>query len=142
MTGIAKLRHRVVLCRQEDVITGGEMRLNRADAGQMWASVTPKKASTFSLHGAAIKEAKDARTHVIAVRYRPELNVSLMAWIYEARLKSSPRWFKVLSVNQTEDGGTPFFLFDCRLTERGDEIAEPTDPAQGPVVGLPNGVVL
>ena len=144
MKGIASLRHKVVLCRQSDVILSEtEMRLNREDVAQMWASIEAKRSSTFSVNGAAVRDSKDARTHIIRVRYRSDLNISAMAWIYEARLKSSPRWFKVLSVNQTEDGaGSMYFLFDCRITERGDDIVAPNDPSKGPVVGLPDGVKL
>ena len=141
--GIAALRHRVVLCRQADVIVSPtEMRLNRTDVAEMWASIEPKRASTFSPNGAAMKEGQDARSHVVMARYRPDMNISAMAWIYEARMQSSPRWFKVLSVKQTEAKGTQWFVFDCRVTERGDDLVAPIDASMGPVMGLPSGVRL
>jgi head-tail adaptor len=148
MKSIASLRHRITLCRQNDVVLSAtDMCLVRKDVGQMWACIEPKRASTFSTTGAVIKESRDDRSHVITVRYQPELNVSAMAWIYEARLKSSPRWFKVLSVNQTEHSGSQYFAFDCRITDRGDNLAPPVDDAKAQCglsqpMGLPVGVKL
>lgn len=140
--GIAALRHRVVLCRQEDVISGPDrMELNRKAVGSMWAAILPKKASTFSTFGAAMKESRDARTHQILIRYRSDLNLSAMAWLYEERLASSPRWFKILSVGQTEQSGSQYHELDCRLIERSDELVAPK-PEDGPVVNLPAGVRL
>lgn len=141
---IADLRHRVTLCRQEDVVlSGGEFRLARSEVMTTWARIEEKAASTFSPHGAAIKDNRDARTHVITMRYRSDLNLSVMAWLYEARMKSSPRWFKVLSITQGEDSGTQYLKANCRLVERGDDLATPKqDGAKGPVQGLPHGVLL
>ncbi|MGL5734765.1 MAG: phage head completion protein [Beijerinckiaceae bacterium] len=139
---ISKLRHRLTLCRQEDVISGpDDMRLNRTGIVLAWASIEAKKASTFSPFGAAMKEGGQGRTHLIKMRYRPDLNISSMAWLYEERLQSSPRWFKILAVNQSEQSGSPYFILDCRLIERGDNSAAPTE-ASGPVMDLPSGVKL
>lgn len=143
---IAKLRHRVLLCSQRDVIVDGtEMRLNREGVAKFWAAIEAKKASTFTPHGAAAKDSRAQRTHVITTRYRPDLNISMMAWLYEERCQSSPRWFKILAVNQTEMKGTEYFMFNCRLVERSDELTPPTDGGEGrkgPVAGLPPGVRL
>lgn len=143
---IAKLRHKLLLCRQRDVvITGAEIRLQREGVWSAWAAIEAKKASQFSPNGAAMNENRNTRTHIITMRYRPDLNISALAWLYEEQLKSSPRWFKVLSVSQTEVKGSRFFKFDGRLVERGDDLAQPRaedDKAKGPVSGLPSGVRL
>lgn len=142
---IAKLRHHLLLCSQNDVVTkDGDMILNRTAVRALRAMIEPKKASTFSAQGAAHMDTKDARTHVITTRLSPDLEISTYAWLYEERRKSSPRWFKILSVVETEMGGRPFFVFDCRLVERGDAIVKPDDglEADQTVVGLPHGVAL
>jgi head-tail adaptor len=139
---IAKLRHRVVLCRQHDIVeVAGEMTLKREGITFGWAEIVAKKASAFSPHGAAIKDSRNTRSHIITMRYRTDLNISIMAWVYEERLKSSPRWFKVLSYTETESGGSPCWKLDCRLVERGDDLATPTE-ADAVQKGLPKGVVL
>lgn len=142
-TTIASMRHRVILCSQQDVVTaGGDLSLNRNDVAEMWANIVAKAASTFSPQGAAMEDPRNRRTHIITVRQRSDLNISVMAWVYEARLSSPPRWFKVLRVNQTEGYGSAMFDLECRLIERGDDIAEPDHASSGPVVALPHGVAL
>ena len=143
--GIADIRHQMTLCSQRDVVQdGGELHIRRAGMLKAWAAIEAKKASTFSLNGAAMKDSRDQRTHIVTMRYRPDINVSAMAWLYEARLQSSPRWFKVLSVSQSEGKGAPWLILDCRIFERGDDIAAPVadDARKGPVTGLPDGVRL
>lgn len=141
---IAKMRHQVTLCRQNDVvIDGSEMRLNRDGVWNVWAAIEPKRASTFSPNGAAMMDNRNQKSHCITMRYRDDINISVMAWIYEARIKSSPRWFKILSVNQTECKGSQFFEFDCRIIERSDNAPKPIDaPRHSPAMPLPSGVRL
>lgn len=138
---ISDLRHRVSLCSQKDVVVAGaELRLVREDVFTTWAAIKPKKGSTFSAQGAAMLDNRNVRTHRICIRYRPDIMVSAYAWIYEARRLSPPRWFKVLMVDQTEGPGSPLYEFDCRLVERGDELAV---PGEGTIVSsLPLGVKL
>lgn len=143
--GIATLRHRVTLCSQKDVVTtDGVLKLNRTVVDRMWAMIDEKAASHFSPNGAVVGK-QDKRTHVILIRYRPDLNISNMAWIYEERRKSSPRWFKILRVGQSEKSGTPFSKFEVRLVERSDDIPTPIEVEEttnGPTIGLPEGVIL
>lgn len=137
---IADLRHRLHLCRQEDVVlTGGTLQLNREVVLTVAAAVKEKAASTFSPTGAAMMDNRSARTHQVEFRYRPDINLSAMAWLYELRLKSPPRWFKILRVGHTENNAVPMYCVDCRLVERGDDLYV---PATGPAVGLPAGVRL
>lgn len=141
---IAKLQHRVILCSQRDVIKpNGDLTLNRGEVAEMWANIEQKQGSSFNRQGAAMNDARSRQTHVITVRYRWDLNISVMAWIYEKRLKSPPRWFKVLKTGQTEHAGNAFQTFSCRLVERSDDAVEPTPEAiEGPAMHMPHGVKL
>jgi head-tail adaptor len=139
---IASLRHRLILCRQEDVVTeNGEFKLNRSSVVAIWASIKEKFPSNITNQGASTED-RNLRSHVIMSRYAPHINLSSMAWLYEARLKSSPRWFKILRVGQTETAGTLYFKVDARLTERGDHVVNPDTQANSPVVNLPAGMKL
>ena len=139
---IAARRHRLKLCKQEDVVvSGGGFELRRQEVTTVWAEVEEKKSSTFSPHGAVMADSRNQRTHCVYIRYSYLMNLSVMAWLYEERLKSSPRWFKILKVGQTEMKGTPYFKLDVRLVERADDIAEPRRDS-GPATPLPDGVAL
>lgn len=141
---IAQLRHRVHLCSQHDVVIDGTLKLNREGVLSMWASIEAKASNAFSPNGAAFREKKDQRTHVIVTRYHRDLDISIMAWIYEARLKSAPRWFRVIRSDVTEGKGSQFFKFDCVLIESKADIPEPS--AERPVdkiaMPLPEGIKL
>lgn len=145
MASIAQLRHRVHLCSQKDVVVEGTLRLNREGVLSMWAMIEAKASSAFAPTGAVVNDQRNKRTHIITTRYHRDLDISVMAWIYEARLKSAPRWFKVLKVTQSEQGGSEFFKFDCRIVESAADIVEPApekDHHNSPVLGLPPGVKL
>jgi head-tail adaptor len=140
---ISALRHKLILCSQRDEVAEGEFSYKRHVVAEGWAAIEEKAASGFSPRGASMNESRSKRTHIITMRYRWDLNISLTAWLYEQRLKSSPRWFKVLKVGQVEKGGNQFFRFDCRLVERSDDAAQPTTEASaGPAVWMPEGVKL
>lgn len=136
--GLSDLRHRLVLCRQDDVISSeAGFQLRREEVKTVLASVTEKSGTPYTKSGHA--NSGDGRTHIIMIRYRPSLNLSEMAWLYEKRVKSSPRWFKVLSIGQTEESSTPYWKINAKLVERSDDAPKPTNPV---VVGLPPGVKL
>ena len=137
--GLSDLRHRLILCRQEDVVSSENgLELKRAGITSVLAGITEKLGSPFTKHGAAHLDG-EKRSHIITIRYRPSINLSEMAWLYEERRKSSPRWFKVISIGQTEDCSTPYWKINALLVERSDQAAKPVNPV---VVGLPKGVVL
>lgn len=144
MAGIAALRHRVHLCSQKDVVEDGTLRLNREGVISMWASIEEKSAQTFSVRGAAMSEPPDKRTHVVKTRYHRDIDVSALAWLYEARLKSAPRWFKIIKVSVTEGKGSQYFKFDCRLTDNVATVAPVAEKSAASAVvwGLPEGVKL
>lgn len=141
---IAKLNRRVVLCSQKDVVVDkGTIRLNREGVAEFWAAIEPKKASEFTVNGMATKDTRNRRTHIIKMRYRYDLNLSDMAWVFERRLKSSPRWYKVLNVEEVEQNRSQYWKLECRLVERSDDLVEPTEAVTGGVVQpLPSGVKL
>lgn len=135
---LAHLRHRLVLCRQDDVISSETgFQLRREEVKTVLASITEKSGSPFTKAGFA--HSGNERTHIIMIRYRSSINLSEMAWLYEKRVKSSPRWFKILSVGQTEDCSTEYWNINAKLVERSDEAIKPANPV---VISLPNGVKL
>jgi len=137
---IKKFRHRVQVCRGEDVVVNGNLSFEKKFVYDGWAMIVPRRASTFSPNGHTVFEEKDRRTHFIKMRYNPNVEITTAAWIYEARLKSPPRWFKILFVSD-EFENSQFFNFECRLMEAGDDITEPgTQPQTIP--GIPAGMVL
>lgn len=139
---IAKLRHRLVLCSQKDVVDDGTLHLKRAGVMSMWAAIEPKKASTFTPQGAASQENRSTRTHCITTRYHRDIDISNLAWLYEERRKSAPRWFKILSVVQTEKAGSEYFMFDCRLVERSDNAPAPAAESHMPGAAVKTDIVM
>lgn len=141
---IRDFKHRVALCSMQDVITtDGVLELSREDVFHTWACIEARAGSQFSPVGFAIMESREAKTHEIFIRYRSDTEVTSKAWIYDERLKSSSRWFKILSVQDFNEDGQ-YWLFKCKLYERGDNVIPPTtpEPTIGTAVPLPEGVKL
>jgi len=140
---ISALRHRVSLCTQQDIVTAdGGLRLPRAHVTTVWAAIEQRRTNSFGPNGAvSYVQDRNKYTHRIYIRRNPELLVTHTAWLYEARTKSAPRWFKVLDVGETDSlwsplilnqrraSYMPLFRFDCMLVERGDDLQEPEEPA-------------
>lgn len=119
---IADLKHRCIICSLKDiVVNGAEILLARKEAYEGWAKIEAKAPSTYAPQGVTVGESRDRYNHIIYMRYRYDVEISSAAWLYEKRLKSAPRLFKIISV--IEDG--EWFKFYCRLTERGDNITPP-----------------
>ena len=96
---ISDFRHRVSLCTMYDVVeSGSTISLSRVPHAEMWAKIyaLPHLPSFISPMGFAIKEKGDRVTHWITIRYKADLDFTSAAWIYEPRIKSPPRWYKVL----------------------------------------------
>ena len=121
-----KFKHRLAVCRQEDVVVGSELVYAKQQIYTGWAYIERRRAGTFSAQDQAVYAEKDQRTHFIRMRYRPDVLISTAAWLYEERLKSPPRWFKILfSGDEHED--SRYFYFECKLMERGDDVISPLD---------------
>lgn len=142
---IASFKHRVAVCSMKDVVEqNGTMSLTRADVYHAWAKIVPSVKSMFSSDGYAVKQSADARTHKIVIRFRRDLDITSAAWLYEERLQSGNRWFKVLAIAEAGECGE-YLEMDCRLVERGVETSPPVDPVAtlpGGAVPLPKGVSL
>lgn len=120
---IADLKHRFTVCSQSDVVLiGGDLSLSRTGLYEGWGSLEFSRGSFFAKNGAAVEESRNSPNATIRMRYRTDILISSGAWIYEARLKSAPRWFKILSVVEDDCN---FFVFKVRLVERGDDVLEP-----------------
>lgn len=124
-TAIAELKHRVALCSMHDVVTeDGKMVLVRQDVAKFWVKIEPRTSSMFSQAGYSIQEPRDRQTHLITMRFRRDFDISSAAWVYEERLQSGARWFKVLGIKeQGEDG--EFMTLSAKLIERGDDLTPP-----------------
>lgn len=140
---IQDFRHRITLCSMEDVVVdGSEMRLTRKGIYSAWAYIAPKRGSMFGKSGYVIQEKRDSQSHNIIIRYRPDIEFSSAAWIHDQRLKSAPRWFKILGY-QNKDEASEYFIFSVRLVEQGDFASPPVEEKSNPhAMPLPNGVRL
>lgn len=126
MITISDLKHRLVVCSMDDVIMSatGTYQLARKGIYTGWADITPKTPSTFAVNGFTVKESRDKPTHEITMRFRPDVEISSAAWLYEERRISAPRWFKITQVIEKD----PWFCFYCRLVERSDDATPPVEP--------------
>lgn len=143
---IADFSHRVAICSMQDVVdTAGTMSLRREDVYHAWANIAVSASSTFGKDGQVVKQSRDARTHRITVRMRRDLDITVAAWLYDKRLQSPSRWFKILSYEETGESGE-YLTFDCRLVQRAADAVEPAAPVAScePSVAMPmpQGVVL
>jgi head-tail adaptor len=138
---ISDLRHRVVLCSMKDVVeTNGSMELTRKEVVKTWARIRPFV--TFGAKGAFISQAgyhildpNLHQSHWIAIRVQHRVDITAMAWVYEERLKSQPRWFKVLGAIETEDNR--WLEIAVHLYERSDSAQPPRNdlsPVQSSVI--------
>lgn len=131
-TKISDLRFRVALCTMSDVVeSGGLMTLSRTAIARVWAAIyaQPHIPSFMSPIGYAIKEKADRYTHRITLRYKIDLDFSSAAWVYEERLKSPPRWYKVLGFYDNEN----WINLHTHLVERSNNATEPRNPLSADV---------
>lgn len=140
----ADRKHRVVLCSQKsDIDENGNLIVERQGVITGWAALDIVKPSRFSGSGQVVSKAEQP-THRVTMNYNPDVAVSVTAWVYEHRLKSPPRWFKVLSVANVDECSR-FMALTVRLTEMTDEAEEPTDEKPQSNFGasnLPEGLSL
>jgi head-tail adaptor len=140
--------HLVSVCSASDVYEiDGRLEFRRTVAWDCYAAMRESRGSQFSADGVALDQSKVA-SHKIAIPFRPNSEISAAVWIYEDRLKSSPRWFKVLDVKDMNEDGR-YWEFKCRLVERSDDVVKPAPvaldsaaPKHQIYMPLPEGVVL
>jgi head-tail adaptor len=126
--GVADLKHRITLCSQRDVVSGGTLELNRVKVFDTWAMIRPVTSSAFSRDGFTVKDAQDQQTHEIVMRYRVNYDITVAAWVYEERRKSPPRWFRVIRVVNMDEA-SQFISLKCKLYESNDDAPTPETPA-------------
>lgn len=134
-------KHRVVVCAAKDFVNDAAGLVTfRQGAYEGWAAIIAKKPSQFSRDGFNVDESK-AKTHDIFMSYRHDVDITVAAWIYDKRMKSPSRWFKVLAI---EDDGINF-KFSCRIDEASEGAMEPVADAKakiGQASALPDNVLL
>lgn len=123
---IADLNHRIALCRMHDIVDeNGEMQLRREGVRYLWAAIRPSPTvmSFLAPTGYPFEEFEDRQTHRIIIRMQTEVDISSAAWVYEERLKSPPRWYKILGFFEQ----LPCWLIlTAHLHERSDKASPPT----------------
>lgn len=128
----ADRKHRVIVCSQKsDVDEEGRLLITRAGVVQGWAAISPVKAIRFSQDGVSMQKDTMQPTHDITMNYNPDVNISVSAWVYEHRLKSPPRWFKVISVVNVDEC-SEYMKLRCRLVETSDEVEAPVGEEKTP----------
>lgn len=120
---IASFNHRIIICTSRVDVDGDSMQLKRATVFDAWARVETKKRSTFTREGYASFDDANRVTHRITLNWRPDVDYSVSAWVYEELLLGSPKWYKVIADAMTEDG--QYSVLDCLLYQRSAEITEP-----------------
>jgi hypothetical protein len=129
-TKIADMGHRVALCTAKDVVVdNGTMEIRREAVRWTWAAMEHQThlPSFLSQAGYAIKELAERATHRIRVRTGIDVDFASTAWVYETRLKSPPRWYKVLGFVEEDC----HIMLECHLQERNDD-AQPTETVLSP----------
>lgn len=127
---ISDLRHRIALCSMHDVVTeGGTLVLIRKPVSETWAKIEAKVPSMFSTAGYNLPqfepgEGRNKQTHLVTMRMRRDFDISSAAWVYENRMQSGQRWFKVLGIKEMDEEGN-YMVLSCRLIERGDDLVAP-----------------
>lgn len=122
---IADFKHRLVVCSVDDVVNAPDsISLVKKGMYAGNAVIETKRSQTFAANGTTFQDKQKQVSHRITMNYRPDVEISNAAWLYEERRLSAPRWFKVVAVR--EESGNDCFVFDCRLTERSDDAAPPS----------------
>jgi len=115
----------------------GTMRLAREIVTLTWAQVEARRGAFVAVSGYTIDDPLEKKTHLITLRYRTDLEITSAAWIYEARLKSAPRWYKVIEIL---NDNSEFVSIWCRLVEQSDTVTPPVAKIAG--AAMPQGVKL
>lgn len=122
---IGSKKNRILVCSSADVVSNkSTMTLVRAGLFSGWAYIKPKKGSQFTRDGYTYGQKNEFVTHTITMNYRPDVDITTAAWLYEDRRLSLPRWFKVLNVMETDPRE---WVFEVRLTEKSETGAVPKE---------------
>lgn len=118
----------------EDVVhENGVMTLTRRPVAWLWAAVTSTSRPSYQARsGYSVMENRDFwYTHRIVVRSESRVEVSAAAWVYEERMISSPRWYKVLGWQESDC--SCWLTLECRLMERSPDVQPPAPTVLSPM---------
>lgn len=137
------LSHRVALCTMHDVVAkDGKMTFLRVPVQFIWAQVDAalNLPVFMTAGGYSYKESQDAwYSHRVIIRSQSHIEASCMAWVYEEKRKTSPRWYKLLGFTESDN----YTLLITHLVERAEDMkpVEPPIPRFG-LRSVPNSVPL
>lgn len=121
------LKHRIVLCSAKDnVVDNAEFAISRVKVFDAWAKIEGYKPSAFSPEGYTVNNGAATVTHKIIIRYRPDFSISISAWVFEQLLRSAPRWYRVISVDDYKDD-RQYLCLKCHLHEESDNLIQPIE---------------
>ena len=138
MRRVAEYRHKVTLCRARDQVVGQDIFVARDEIFTANASIVAVRGSYF-LNGFAVDEGRNLYSHNVFLRVDPKYDITGSAWVFERRVKTPSRWYKVLSVQDSKEDGYEWRLL-CRLVQKSDDIA-PTQ-LEDRIHRLPEGIRL
>lgn len=119
---IALLKSRITLCSQDDVVVeNGVMLLIRKGIRTCWARIDERRGSLTGPDGLTVGDYDNQMSHIITTRYMYDIDIRSTAWVYEKRLKSPPRWFKVYGVSDSRLA----YQLAVRQVERADQASHP-----------------
>lgn len=136
------LTHRIALCTMHDVVDNdGVMSLIRKGVLYTWAEIRARRTNMFSPQGVTVEESVSVETHRIIIRARYDMDISSAAWVYEQRLQSGDRWYKVLGIRDSEFR-EEFTVISCRMIETGDVMSKPVENVPNSTISrpVPDGV--
>ena len=129
---------RVKLCSLKDFADKDEnYHFYRQGIYEAWANIKAVKASRFNRDGYVVNERGDNVSHIITMKYRPDIEITDAAWIYHMRQLSAPIWYRIVQVSEDSN----CFKFLCRLFEKGDNALAPLEKAPSGFTPVPMGDV-
>jgi head-tail adaptor len=140
---IATMKDLIYISSMKDDVENGQMVFRREGALRCWARIDDWRPSYIAPTGYTVENPEHKKTHEIYIRYRTDFIFTTGAWIYNERLKSAPRWFKILGSNDVDEAGR-FTCFWCELMQHSDSANQPQPPKAEvlAVKPLPSGVRL
>lgn len=129
---IGDLNKRVIIVSSHEDVSDGKLLIKREGAYACWASIKDAASYNKDRQGAIFQQPHEKRTHKMCIRYRQDISISVGAWVFEERLKSAPRWYKI--IGQKDEGGAgQWWIFDLRLHTESDSEGRPQAPAPDPL---------
>lgn len=123
---IGSRKHRIVVCASKDIVESSDtVSIVRRGVFEGWAAIEMKRSSSFSREGFTIQQSSEYVTHYVTMNYRPDVDITNAAWLYEERRMSPPRWFKIIRYGELDER---FWRFEVSLIEKSEDAPEPKAP--------------